>query len=169
MNNIITSIIIILIVIVFTILLWGYNSRSLESNLLTGFWRADPEFCQEASLDHFILYFGDKSLLSNKRNGYVLIQNNEGIIINDLAEFNFSNNFNIKPIISNRCKYNININWYEKNDYESFFPCNQILIYYPLLGKIILLDGDNIKAVLYKDYNMGDNKNLSELEDDIDM
>jgi hypothetical protein len=156
MINLITAFGIVILILLFTLVVLVYNSRSTENALINGFWKADPEFCQEAGLDLFLVYFGEGSYLNNKRPGYIVVKNEEGLIINNPVNFHMSGGYSIKPGISSCREYTLNIDWLDEPGYEDFFPSEQLLTYYPDCGKVVLSLDDQVYAVLYKDYIISD-------------
>jgi hypothetical protein len=126
-------------------------SRKHEETLLSGFWQADPQFCEEAGLQNMVFYIGPCK--NSKRAGYILAINEEGIIINNSVDFHIFGGYTFNPDMTER-HYDIVIDWLGEPEYE-FFPSKQQLHYYPEEGKLIFSTADNsILALLYKDNNM---------------
>ena len=144
----IVGIILVLILSVFVVLI-GCN-RYVETNFMKGFWKGGPDFCREAELDMCLIYIGDSTMWSSKRSGYILMKNEEGLIINNPVEFIFYGGTSIKPGTTACREYTVKINWLDEEEPE-FFPSEQELYYYPELGKIVLVANDETTAVVYKD------------------
>jgi len=139
------------IIILFIILIC--HTRRIETNLLTGFWKADEDFCQEAELELFLVYIGEPSLIFNKRKGYILVKNAEGLIINNPVEFSLSGGLSANPSMAHERCYTLYIDWLGEDGYY-FFPSEQQLYYYPQHGKLVMSADDNATAVLFKDYQL---------------
>jgi hypothetical protein len=145
----------IAIVIIYVILIIFY-SRILEYKQLTGFWKASNEYCKSANIDLFIFYIGPGYY---NRNAYILIKNEDGVIINNLVEINLMPKIKsaIHPMINTELEYNMNIDWLDNSDIdENTFPSNQELSLYPFMNKLILSSNEKTYAILYKDNIMSD-------------
>lgn len=149
----ILGIIVLILLVVFTLLV--LNSRSVESCLIQGFWKGAPSFMQEAELDLFLIYFGENSTLSSKRQGYILMKNDNGLIINNPVEFSFSSGGSITPGICSCREYIVTIDWLGE-EAPDFFPEEQELYYYPEHGKLVFSVDDTVFGVLYKDNIISD-------------
>jgi len=162
--NILVAVVPIIIIILF---IW-YN-RYIEDKLLKGFWVGSPDFLQSAELKSFLLFISDKHLLSNKRYGYIVVINKEGIIINNPVELTFVNN-SLKPGLCLQSKYHLHIKWLDTsgNPYEKFFPSHQIVYYYPEYGKLVFMSHNQVYAILFKDHLMGDITNMMPIESNSD-
>lgn len=155
MINAVTALGLTIIILLFAVVVLIFNSRSTESTLITGFWRADPEFCQESGIELFLVYFGEGSYVSNKRSGYIIVKNDDGLIINNPVEFCMYGGYSVNPGLSKHREFVLNIDWLDEEGYE-FFPSEQLLTYYPDCGKLVLSLEDKVYAVLYKDYIISD-------------
>jgi hypothetical protein len=144
--NIIYSVIIVIIILVI------YLSRSYERDLLKGFWKADADFCDKADLSYFILYIGNSSVFSG-HSSYIVASNINGIILNNQVKMSFSG-LSINPLINNKRKYNIDIDWLDDEIDDDVFPSCLSAEFYPKYGKLVLYKDDDIKAILYKDSQM---------------
>jgi hypothetical protein len=145
----------ILIVIIIILI---FYSRILEYKQLTGFWKASNDYCKSANLELFLIYFSPGYY---KRNVYILIKSEDGVIVNDMAEIDLIPSITtiFNPIINKEFKYNINIKWINENEIDNEdFPSEQELILYPYDNKLILNNDDKIFAILYKDNIMSDIK-----------
>ena len=158
MNSTLQGLGIIIIVLSFIYIILVLNTRNTESTLLTGFWRASSEFCQNADLDLFLVYLGEcNSKISHVRPGYIIVKNADGLIINDPVEITLTGGLSPNPTISAGRSFNMSIDWLDENtDYSSFFPSEQSLNYYPDCGKLVLSDDTKVYAVLYKDHAISD-------------
>lgn len=151
----ITSIIIVLLIVYLSCY---YVTKYNESYLLSGFWMADPEFCRSAEIDYFIVYIDEPSYFSTMRKCYVMMANEKGILINNVANISFMNNFNLNCLLPGKKEYKININWCDNETFD-FFPLNQTVYFYPDCNKLIFSSDDVITAILYKNNIMSDYKN----------
>jgi hypothetical protein len=131
---------------------------------MKGFWKASSSFCKEADLDTFVMHIGESDFFGNPK-VFILMLNSNGIIINDIAEMQLSG-INLQPYCVNCRKFDVTFNWLYTDGF-SFFPNEQKIHYYPKKGKIIMMNGEEITAVLYKDYSMSDIKYEDEQYDDI--
>ena len=166
------------IIILIIILIWYYNvyyNMKNTKNMLYGFWEADENFCKEAGLDLFHIYFDDPS--KNSEIGcYLLAQKNGEIIINDPVtchiniNCSYLNNWRINNAVPKFCTV-----YFNDIDYE-FFPNYQELRLYILCGKMVLYTGDTITGVFYKNlintelkFIKDDTKNNNENQDNQDF
>ena len=142
------------VIIVFLIIIIFY-SRVLEYKQLTGFWKADTEYCKSANIELFVLYISPGYF---NRNAYILIKNDDGVIINNLVELSLRPKISsfINPIINKELIYNISIDWLDDKIDEDVFPSNQELTIYPYMNKLILNNDEQTYAILYKDNIMSD-------------
>lgn len=143
-------------IIVFIFVLLTFTSKISEDKLLKGFWRADADFCDKAELEMFVLYLGDNvGYVSHCRNGYLLAANEQGIILNNPIKLSLSGNINIFPGMSKCKNYNASIDWLESPpDDPETFPTEFQATYYPKYGKLVLYQGDEVLASLWKDCQM---------------
>jgi hypothetical protein len=146
---------VVILIFLFLFVVVVFNTRSTENNLLTGFWKGSDDFTKQAGIDLFLVYIGGGSTMSCVRPGYILIKNNEGLIINNPVEFTFSCGKSINPRMCSCREYIINIDWLGEDSYD-FFPSEQELYYYPCNGKLVFSSEDQIHAILYKDNNISD-------------
>lgn len=160
MFNLIQGIGIVILIILFMIILLILNTRNNESTLLSGFWRANAEFCKEAQIDIFLIYIGDSSLFSNTYPGYILVKNDQGIIINDPIKINFSSDMDFSPSLCDCRNYIIKIDWEDNEEGYEFFPSEQEVFYYPKIGKLVFSAHDQVFAILYKDNSISDINNV---------
>jgi hypothetical protein len=128
----------------------------LENSMMKGFWRADPEFCQTAGLDIFLLYLGSNTSygLSHTRTGYFLAKIPDGLILNNSVNIRFTGGANILPTASHCKKYGMHIDWQDTEDEphnEEAFPSELQANYYPFHQKLVLYSGDTVHAILYRD------------------
>jgi hypothetical protein len=142
----------------------AFQIRYIETQLLAGFWKADSDFCKNAGIKSMIMYLGNNefslheilSIVSSGCviRGYILLENAEGIIINNPVNIKFKSKYDLSQTLSDYQKYKITIDWLEETDYELFFPSVQTLYYYPKIGKLTLTQNENIYAVLFKDNSL---------------
>ena len=143
-------------IIIFMLVLMTFMSRAAEDSYLKGFWRADADFCDRAELEMFVLYLGDHvGYIRHCRNGYILAANQQGIILNNPIKMTLSGNINIMPGIAKCKNYNASIDWMESApDDPDTFPSEFQATYYPKYGKLVLYQGDEVLASLWKDCQM---------------
>ena len=161
MNKILTVLGVVICILLFVYIVLVFNTRSTETSLLTGFWKGSADFCDNAGLRLFLIHIGECSTFSNTRPGYILIENGEGLIINNPVIFNLSGGNSFSPKLCNSREYEVEIDWMGETGYDSFFPSIQTIHYYPECGKLVFTgdDGNNdeqIYAILYKDFSISD-------------
>ena len=132
------TVFLLILVIWFTTI---YSCNHISTTLLPGFWQIDPEFGDEAELDLFLLYIGEKE--AGIRHAYVLAKNKHGFIINDQAELRMRQSWSSCFNMSACSKKTYDVNFKGIEEYEHF-PAKQQLVYYPekaqdLQLKLILL------------------------------
>jgi len=143
-------------IVIILFLMFIFNIRRIENNMLDGFWTGSPSFMQDAELTVFLIHINSTN---SEVPGYIIMANEEGLIINNPVKFNLSRSFSLSPNILNCKKYSIDIDWLDDEE-PSFFPSKQTLYYYPLTGKIIISDENEATAILYKDYVTSDFQNI---------
>lgn len=145
-----------LVVVVVLILVWimhlNYQSNVLHT-LLSGFWEADSNFCNESGLDTFCFYLDEDYNTVGQRACYVLAMRDNAIVLNEPTVARISLQYmranNWKTSLSSPKYLNIEFkNIQEEN--ESVFPKKQEMRFYPICNKIVLFYDDVITAVLYK-------------------
>lgn len=143
-------------IIIFILVVLTFHNRMIENSMMKGFWKADPEFCQTAGLDIFLLYLGNNTSygLSHTRTGYFLAKIPDGLILNNSVNIRFTGGANILPTASHCKKYGMHIDWQdtesEPHDEEAF-PSELYANYYPFHQKLVLYSGDTVHAILYRD------------------
>ena len=146
-NNVLLGIIAVFVILII------YRSRAVESSLMTGFWKADARFSQESGLITMIMYLGDPSIMGTRK-GYIIAANEFGLILNNPLSISFSG-YSLNPFMCEYREYSILIDWLDEDPPE-YFPSKQTMYFYPQLGKIILAEDIEIKAILYKDGSLMD-------------
>jgi len=145
----------IVLIILFLTVIYAFGHRYTERSLLTGFWHADPSFCEDAGIDSLVFYFGEPNFTGSKLSGYVLMTSEDGILINNPVDFTLSSGYSVAPYVKKEKTHTLTIDWFESEGYD-FFPSVQTMTFYPELGKIILYDRDQVYAILYKNNIMSD-------------
>ena len=142
------EVLIIVLVILIAYALLVMNARKQETKMLTGFWKGSPEFCEKAGLELFVMNISKD--VGGNRSGYILAQNEDGIIINNPVDMSFlsatSYNYNVSDVV----EYRLVIDWLGEPEYD-FFPKEQVVYYYPELSKLVFTSRGEITIVLYKD------------------
>jgi len=137
---------IVIIVILLILLIFSYASKGyIYDKLLSGFYNADTDFCDEAGLDMFCLYINNDIDKSGRRSGYVLMKSDDNILLNEPTSIKLTRN--IQFFNKNIIHYNIE---FEDINNEDVFPRVQLLKFYPMSGKLILSCDDTIYGVFYK-------------------
>ena len=149
-------VIVLLLLFVITVL----SARESESTMLTGFYRAGPEFCEESGLEFFLVRMGEGGSI---RPGYILAKNSEGLIMNNPVKFRLSGGHSLNPGLCSSREYLVDIDWLDDEEPE-FFPSAQTLHYYPQHGKLVFTIADEVFAVVYKDHALGDYNNLMPID-----
>lgn len=142
--NIAVNIVVVLIILII-------YSRYLENSLLSGFWRADPEFCAESQLSAFILYLTPCNMFSHSMTGYFLASSDANVIINESATINFGARLSLKPYVCDQT-YNITVDWSDEHDPETC-PAELQIRFSP--NGTLVLENDGIAyARMYKDLSL---------------
>jgi hypothetical protein len=145
---------IVTLVLLFIIVLLILNSRTIENSLFTGFWKGDPDFCEQSETDLFLIYLGEPSLFSSTIPGYILVKNSDGLIMNNPFDLSLSGGYSLKPGLSGNKNYDVEFKWTDSQEEFEFFPSTQELCYYPSYGKIVLYKDTQVYAILYKDHQL---------------
>ena len=152
-------IIIILIIILFFMLI----VRNVEYDMLCGFWSGDPYFCEDSELDLFLIYIDNTP--GNKKNGYIMMKNENGLIINNPVILNLNNSMSVNPFVRDVIEFDLEIDWLYEEGYD-FFSSKQKMLYYPKQSKMILSSNGETMGLLYKDCSMSDNNlNVDNMND----
>jgi len=148
----------IIIIAVILYIALTISARFQENLMLSGFYKADTEFCQHAGLELLFISIGKNDLFSNQYSGYILAKNSDGLIMNNPVIFNLSG-FSFTPYCSDR-EYHCEIDWIDEEGYD-FFPSKLRIYYYPNMGKLIFMNKkNNVFAIVYKDNALCDNENI---------
>lgn len=143
------------LIIIFVLVLLSFSARSAENKLLKGFWRADAEFCDKAELEMFVLYLGDNiGYVNHCRNGYILAANEQGIILNSPIQMKLSGGTTMSLGLASCKDYAAVIDWQGNEPDAATFPSELRVAYYPNHGKLLLYQGDQVLASLWKDCQM---------------
>ena len=151
-NNKNTVFIIILIIVLWIIV----NSRcasAINNNLLSGFWKADINFLEEAGLTSFVLYFAPPNW-SGDRACYILAEKSNELVINEPCSVKLSEDWNLSNL-----SMGLNTKYYTAlfSDLDTNeFPKKQNMIFNPNSGKIVLSKADTIYGVFFKDSYLPD-------------
>jgi len=142
-----TIFIIYLIIIIYIYIL--YQNRILYNKFLTGFWKADDEYCKNAEIDNMILY-----LDYPKNNGYLIINKDENLIEN--TSFSFTkkilNNYNNLIPFNNTIEYCIKFN---SDDDDFTWNNGEFKLKVSIIdGALIILKDNIIFSILHKDNNI---------------
>jgi hypothetical protein len=144
-------------VVIFIILLWVIiNIRcvsSMNDNLLTGFWKADPDFLDDSDLSSFVLYFAPSDWIGH-RACYILAEKEDELVINEPCSVKIT-----EPLSSSSLSISLDTKSYTVlfTDLETEeFPKKQNMVFNPNSGKIILSKGDVIYGVFFKDSYLTD-------------
>lgn len=147
-TNVAICIIAVIIVIYVFILI---VIRQCESSLLAGAWNGSVEFCKEASLSKLFVYmFANDSYIGHSREAYIIMESDNGVLLDQLVRIDFSYAASIVPTIETERKYDIYIDFLDKDEPE-FLPSNLCMYYYPLVGKLIFASDETAYMTLYKD------------------
>jgi hypothetical protein len=145
-RSLVTSVIIILIIVAFTVS--NYDLFIKES--VQGFWVGDEDFCEEAGLDTMILYIDEPY---RGENGYYLLaKKDDEFIINSPGKLSIS----ISPMdyLFYRDPKNLTIEFNDSEGLENLddeFPSRQMARLYIKKAKLVLYHDDVITGVFYKD------------------
>ena len=146
----------IFVVILIIIIWYTIHTRctsSMYANLLSGFWKADADFLDEAELNSFVLYFAPSNW-KGIRACYILAEKNGELVINEpcsvkvCEKWEMSNwSTSLKPKT-----YDLLFSDLETDD----FPKKQNMVFNPNSGKIVISKADTIYGVFYKDSYLTD-------------
>jgi hypothetical protein len=146
----ISCIIILFFIIYVTIL---FNTSNTIDQLFSGFYGADPVFCDDSGLELMILYL-------DRGNGFIMMKSSEGaILLADTIKYTLSSKSMFNASISSPHLYQITFKGIE---YQDFFPSVQMLEFSPVTQRIKLYNNDDktIHGVLYKNNTVTDVKEL---------
>lgn len=144
-------------ILIFVIILWFVvNARctsAMYNNLLSGFWKADSDFLNEAELSSFVIYFAPPNWKGD-RACYILAEKNDELVINEPCSVKLSESWEIGNWSTelNTKAYTVTFGDLETND----FPKKQNMIFNPNSGKIVLSKADTIYGVFFKDSYLTD-------------
>ncbi len=125
---------------------YNYCENALHQSLLSGFWEANREFCDEAGLDVFCMFLSENYSYSNVRSCYVLAQKDGDFVINEPCDVQ------INPIRYRglNAASDFAIKFKGMSGASDVFPADQTMKFYPICGKFVLYNGDTITAAMYK-------------------
>jgi hypothetical protein len=143
--------------VVLIIVLWFIvNARcasAMNDNLLSGFWKADADFLEDADLSSFVLYFASPDWRGS-RACYILAEKGTELVINEPCSVKLSETwaFGNWSTGLNTKSYTILFSDLETDD----FPKKQNMVFNPNSGKIVLSKADTIYGVFFKDAYLTD-------------
>lgn len=88
-----------IVVLVLIFLYWISSSYyAMYDDMLSGMWRADPDWAMQADLDGMLLYIGNaEGWWGESRKGYLIMHANDQIIAAKQLELNVSTGLHIVP------------------------------------------------------------------------
>jgi len=143
MENIIITTIIIIVIYLYIIMM----DRKTYDNFISGFWKADQNYCDNAEISNMILYID-----SIDNTGYLIINKDNDLIENSafrLEKKIISNYNNLLPF-NNNIEYNVKFNSKDNNEFL-WDNGNYILKLSIISGTIVIYKEDTIFSILYKD------------------
>lgn len=121
--------------------------RKTYDNFISGFWKADQNYCDNAEISNMILYID-----SIDNTGYLIINKDNDLIENSafrLEKKIISNYNNLLPF-NNNIEYNVKFNSKDNNEFL-WDNGNYILKLSIISGTIVIYKEDTIFSILYKD------------------
>jgi hypothetical protein len=116
------------------------------NQLVSGFYESDLSFLQE--LDLFCIYI-DNEISNGYRSCYVLAKKNNDIIINEPTTVKLTQRKSLSCDVNAPRHFDIEFRDLS-DEITDIFPIHQIMKYYPMTGKIILYNQDEVTFVGYK-------------------
>ncbi|MGL5935629.1 MAG: hypothetical protein ACRCZI_08390 [Cetobacterium sp.] len=139
---------IIIVVIILVMFIHITNKNSIYDDLISGFYNGDYDFCDESGIEVFCLYIGDDMDNKGRRSGYILMQSEEDLLINEPVSIKLCRHWCFTSDVKNPKYYDVEFS--DLDEDNDFFPSKQSLRFYPNTGKIVLYSKDTIFGVLYK-------------------
>lgn len=167
MENLIIYLGISIFVLIFVYFILVIRIRNLETMLLNGFWKGDDDFCSQSETDLFLVKLNTQGIFSSTLNGYILVKNQEGIIMNNPFDLSLSGGYTFDTGMTEKT-YNVTFDWLGEESYD-FFPSKQKMYYSAETGKIIFYDDNQIYAILYKDNELSNATRSNSLPKDIPL
>ena len=130
------------IIIVFVLILL-YKTFFIPN--LQGMWECSSEFCQNSGLKSMLLFFGDRESLFNGYSGYIIAEDDSGLILNNKITIYMW----YIPTFKKYDRWSVTISGLDEDE-KKMFPSSQSLYYYPDLGKIVMADDKKVTALFYK-------------------
>ena len=123
------------------------TKHKIFDQLVSGFYESDQSFLQESGVDLFCIYI-DNEVLNGYRSCYVLAKKDNDIIINEPTSIKLTQKTTDYNVDKPKC---FAVKFLDITDeIIEIFPKNQTMKYYPLTGKIILMNRDEVTFVGYK-------------------
>lgn len=156
------SMLIGVVVLVVLILTYYYDKHYAAETNIMGCWRADPEFLASSQLLMMMFTISEYEYWGGKGSIFLLAENASGLIMNQMMEFRLSL-INTSDAFNKVKKYQIILS---NDDEWSWFPNQQIIEYNTEKHRMIWFDGEDCKAILYKDNCLSDfgDESISNLE-----
>ena len=106
------NVIIGVIIFIVFLLCWMLSSSyyGMYDDMINGMWKADPEWAEQADIDGMLLFIGPtetSGVLSETRNGYLIMHADDQIIASKKVTFNISTGISILP--KTTVTYGVNI------------------------------------------------------------
>lgn len=143
LQQVITISIIVIIIIIITII---YMNGQSYNNFMSGFWKAESEYCEGADIDNMVLYINN-----NTNSGHLIISKDETIIEN--SSFDIKKNIirNIANLIPFNQMMTYNIRFISKSDDFLWKDKEYGLSVSMITGSMILYKDGVLYSKLYKD------------------
>jgi hypothetical protein len=137
----------ILIILIIYLIILEYHFWYI-SHVLSGFWYADEEFCEQCEIDTFMIYLGSPSWFSRSRGAYVLMVKGESVLVNHPCTVSLQCNWRVS-----NWSIGMNPKYFSLKFSETppQLPKTVILKMYPQENKMVLRDSDTIYGIFYKD------------------
>jgi hypothetical protein len=148
-----TTVFVVILIIVFWFVVNTRCASAMNDNLISGFWKADADFLDDADLSSFVLYFAPPDWSGN-RACYILAEKGDELVINEPCSVKLSETwaFGNWSMGLNTKSYTILFSDLETDD----FPKKQNMVFNPNSGKIVLSKADTIYGVFFKDAYLTD-------------
>lgn len=139
----------LIFMIVLIIFYSNYATSSIHNQLISGFYEANNDFCDEAGIDMFCLYFDDDISFTGNRACYILAKRDDEMVLNEPVSAKITQRMSWSSSMSEPKYFDVDFIDLDES-LEDVFPRKQTMIFYPMIGKIILHANDTITAALYK-------------------
>lgn len=146
-----TIVVILIILVTYYLIVLTCNSAMYDA-IISGFWKGDMGFLQDAGLSSFLLYLAPAE--RGTRACYLLAEQGDDLVINEPCSAYIKQTWDLSNWNTGLDSKTYEITFYDLETDD--FPKKQKMTFYPKIGKMILSKNDTVYGMFYKDAHLTD-------------